>query len=148
MKSFALLIAFSIISTVSGNGLYRRGVDCKGPGNNCQRGVGGTAGLKPPLSSRLADCSILNSVTVIPSPMTDIVTETVTSAAIIIPTFFAGVNRSIETEATPGGGAVTVTPSSVPMYATYCPDAANYFSACSCAGITPVTTTAPTPTVT
>lgn len=37
-----------------------------GAGNNCQRGVGGVAGAKP-LSSRLADCSSLNTVTVTPA---------------------------------------------------------------------------------
>lgn len=39
-----------------------------GAGNNCQRGVGGTAQKSPPLSSRLADCSSLNVVTVTPAP--------------------------------------------------------------------------------
>ncbi|KAK2016699.1 hypothetical protein LZ32DRAFT_688702 [Colletotrichum eremochloae] len=149
MKSSALIIVFSILYPVSGSYVARRGLDCKDPGNNCQRGVNGTAGINPPLSSRLADCSLLNRVTVTPSPVTEIVTETSTTGTIFIPTILVGAEkRSVETEATTGGSAVTLFPSIVPTYATYCADAANYFSACGCAGVMPVTTTAPTPTVT
>ena len=45
-------------------------------------------------------------------------------------------------------GATTITPTVVPTYATYCSSASAYYSACSCAGVTPVTTTLPTPTET
>lgn len=45
-------------------------------------------------------------------------------------------------------GATTITPTAVPAYATYCSSAAAYYSACSCAGATPVTTTLETPTYT
>jgi hypothetical protein len=38
-----------------------------GVGNNCQRGVGGTTAGSPALSSRLADCSSLFTVTVTPA---------------------------------------------------------------------------------
>jgi hypothetical protein len=44
--------------------------------------------------------------------------------------------------------AVTVSPTSVPAYATYCANPSAYYSACSCAGVTGTTTTAPTPTFT
>ncbi|KAK1840168.1 hypothetical protein CCHR01_17217 [Colletotrichum chrysophilum] len=135
MKSFSFTIAFSILSTASANDLFQRGLDCKGSGNNCQHSVGGTAGLKPPPSSRLADCSLLNRVIVIPSPVTDIATETVTFGTMFIPPFLPGGDkRSVEVEPTLNGGAVTVSPSGLPTYATYCPDAAKYFIACGCAG--------------
>lgn len=45
-------------------------------------------------------------------------------------------------------GPVTVTPSVVPPYASSCPDASAYSSACSCWGIAGQTTTMPTPTST
>ncbi|KAF0315496.1 hypothetical protein GQ607_017251 [Colletotrichum asianum] len=149
MTIFAIIIAFSIFFEISGKELSRRGVDCKGSVNNCQRGVGGTAGLWPRLRSRLADCFFLNRVIVTPSPGTNIVTETVTSGTIFVPPFLTGGDkRIVEAEATPSGGLMTIFPSSLPTYATYCPDAAKYFSACGCAGVTLVTTTGPTPTVT
>lgn len=43
---------------------------------------------------------------------------------------------------------VTVMPSSVPIYASACSGTARYSSACSCWGITAMTTTAPTPLTT
>lgn len=49
---------------------------------------------------------------------------------------------------TAAAAAVTVQPTVTPSYATYCENASKYFSACKCAGATPVTTYAPTPTVT
>lgn len=49
-----------------------------------------------------------------------------------------------------GRRQVTATPTGIPAYATPCPDASAYASACSCWGITAATTTleAPTQTVT
>jgi hypothetical protein len=47
--------------------LYVRAESQCNPGNNCQRGVSGTANKKPDLSSRLADCAKYNLVTVIPA---------------------------------------------------------------------------------
>ncbi len=62
--SFSLLPVAALISAAAaGDFLEVRATNC-GSGNNCQRGVGGTAGVKPPLSSRLADCSSLFVVTV------------------------------------------------------------------------------------
>ncbi|PMD32576.1 hypothetical protein L207DRAFT_609174 [Hyaloscypha variabilis F] len=110
-----------------------------GAGNNCQRGVGGTAGVKPPLSSRLADCSSLYTVTVTPATYT----TTTTTSVPDLPTL-----KKRTATITPASSAVTVSPTSVPSYATYCSSASAYYSACSCAGITGTTTTAPTPTYT
>lgn len=39
-------------------------------------------------------------------------------------------------------------PNTIPAYATYCPNASGYSSACSCAGITASSTTVATPTIT
>ena len=47
-----------------------------------------------------------------------------------------------------GRRQVTVIPSLVPAYATYCTGTSAYSSACSCLGITAMTTFAPTPTAT
>lgn len=62
----SIILLVSAALAVKAHVLDVRAAAC-GAGNNCQRGVGGTAGLKPPLSSRLADCSSLNTVTVIPT---------------------------------------------------------------------------------
>ncbi|KAK3942501.1 hypothetical protein QBC46DRAFT_379763 [Diplogelasinospora grovesii] len=135
MKSSILFLAF-VSSAVCGELLEVRATAC-GAGNNCQRGVGGTAGVKPPLSSRMADCSSLNTVTVTPAPYT----TTTTSTVLEIPS-------SVKKRQDDAGTAVTVTPTAVPTYATYCANPPAYYSACSCAGATPTTTFAPTPTVT
>ena len=69
MKTSLFFALAGLASSVcAGDFLERRATACKA-GNNCQRGVNGTAGNKPPRSSRLADCSSYMSVTVIPSPM-------------------------------------------------------------------------------
>ena len=44
--------------------------------------------------------------------------------------------------------AATEAPTAVPAYATSCKDGSKYASACSCWGITAMTTTAPQPTKT
>ena len=46
---------------------------------------------------------------------------------------------------TPAAGPVTQNPTDIPLYATACGGSIGYASACSCAGITQVTTYAPTP---
>jgi len=62
--------AYLILSTAGavahGNVLNARATNQCTPGNNCQRGVTGS-GNKPPLSSRLADCSSFMRVTVTPA---------------------------------------------------------------------------------
>ncbi|PMD18535.1 hypothetical protein NA56DRAFT_706447 [Hyaloscypha hepaticicola] len=133
---FSLMLLLPAALTASAQMIEVRATAC-GAGNNCQRGVGGTAGNKPPLSSRLADCSSLNTVTVTPAPFT----TATTSSVLEVMTIKAR-------QADEPGSAVTVTPTAVPTYATYCSNPLAYYSACSCAGATPITTTMPTPTVT
>ncbi|KAI0127224.1 hypothetical protein BJ170DRAFT_732914 [Xylariales sp. AK1849] len=110
---------------------------------------------RPELSSRLSDCSNLNTVTVTPPAVTttdisftttDILTGT-TTITTTSPSPAAFTKRDGVTM-TGDDGTVTVSPTEIPAYATYCDEPAEYYSACSEAGITAVTTTAPVPTVT
>ncbi|KAF8856003.1 hypothetical protein BDZ45DRAFT_804502 [Acephala macrosclerotiorum] len=103
--------------------------------DNCLRGIRGTNGA-PPMSSRLADCSSFQLVTVTPAPVT--VTTTITST----------VTEAIVTARAVLARQATMSPSAIPTYATYCSASARYASACSCLGITKTTTTLATPTVT
>ncbi|KAH8777975.1 hypothetical protein BGZ57DRAFT_854011 [Hyaloscypha finlandica] len=132
---FSLMLLLPTALTASAQLIEVRATAC-GAGNNCQRGVGGTAGVNPPLSSRLADCSSLFTVTVTPA----VYTTTTTSSVLDMP--LTVVKRDAP------ASAVTVSPTVVPTYAKYCSSASAYYSACSCAGVTGVTTFAPTPTVT
>ncbi|KAL0940431.1 uncharacterized protein CTRU02_203194 [Colletotrichum truncatum] len=104
-------------------------------GNNCNRQVTGTREGLLPISSRKADCSSFLQATVTPSPTT--VTVTITAAP-------ARLRRAGQLE----NRQVTAYPTLIPAYASSCDDAAEYSSACSCWGITAVTSTAPRPTVT
>ncbi|KAK2053778.1 hypothetical protein LY76DRAFT_581222 [Colletotrichum caudatum] len=104
-------------------------------GNNCNRQVTGTREGLLPISSRKADCTSFLQATVTPSPTT--VTVTVTAAP-------ARARRDGHI----ADRQVTELPTLVPAYASSCDDAAEYSSACSCWGITAVTSTAPRPTVT
>jgi hypothetical protein len=63
---FSIMLLLPAALAVSAELIEVRATAC-GAGNNCQRGVGGTAGVRPPLSSRLADCSSLFTVTVTPA---------------------------------------------------------------------------------
>ncbi|CRK10498.1 hypothetical protein HYQ45_010782 [Verticillium longisporum] len=151
MKFSSLFLPAVFVSAVYGNGFVeRRATKQCNPGNNCQRGVGGTAGVRPPLTSRQADCSRLNVVTVSPSTTTTTLTTTVTIVNIPNPTSFkrAVTLPTAEVAKRQDVGAATITPTSVPTYATYCSSASAYYSACSCACITAVTITLPTPTAT
>ncbi|TPX16978.1 uncharacterized protein E0L32_003540 [Thyridium curvatum] len=140
---FSLLLLPAAFSAVYGTQFMDRRADkhCA-PGNNCQRGVGGTNGVKPPLTSRMADCSKLNTVTVSPYTITTISTTTVLERAQIPTARRAAPPPQKRQDA----GATTIEPTEVPTYATYCKSASAYYSACSCAGVTAVTTTLPTPT--
>ncbi|CZR56072.1 uncharacterized protein PAC_05960 [Phialocephala subalpina] len=104
--------------------------------DNCLRGIRGTNG-QPPMSSRLVDCSSFQLATVTPAP----VTVTTTVATVIVTEVPITARAVFARQA-------TVSPSSVPAYATYCSASARYASACSCLGITKTTTTLATPTVT
>jgi hypothetical protein len=63
---FSLMLLLPTALIASAQLIEVRATAC-GAGNNCQRGVGGAAGVNPPLSSRLADCSSLFTVTVTPA---------------------------------------------------------------------------------
>jgi len=104
--------------------------------DDCARAVTGTrTGKVPNISSREADCSSFQITTVTPAPSTVTAFTTVTS----IPPH----KRDAIAER-----QVTITPVSVPTYASACSGAVRYKSACSCWGITATVTTAPTPIVT
>ncbi|EFQ35134.1 hypothetical protein CGRA01v4_01747 [Colletotrichum graminicola] len=128
MKAAVIL---SLVSFALGSVLEKR--ECSG--NNCNRQVTGTRPGLLPISDRKADCTSFLKATVTPSPTT--VTITVTAGPARIRRDGQIVNRE-----------VTEFPTVIPAYASSCDDAAEYSSACSCWGITAVTTTAPRPTVT
>lgn len=127
--------------------------------DNCARAVSGTAMGSATKSTHLADCSsffaytitpatVTSTVTVTPAPVTETDTTTVTVATT---TTYTGtldveVNNANKKRATTG--AVTVSPSAVPAYASACSGTSRYSSACSCAGVTPSYITAPAPTTT
>ena len=68
MKNLSVFAIAGLASSSLANVLDARATKSCNPGNNCQRGVAGTAGTKPPLSSRLADCSSFLKTTVTPDP--------------------------------------------------------------------------------
>ncbi|KAH8885254.1 hypothetical protein GQ53DRAFT_828982 [Thozetella sp. PMI_491] len=112
--------------------------DCNA--NNCLRQIRGTAKvLTPDLASRMTDCSSYMLVTVTPATSTSTVSATATVTV---------GQPEKRAEHQMAARQVTVSPSSKPEYATACPDASAYSSACSCLGITLTTSTAPTPVVT
>jgi hypothetical protein len=79
-----------------------------------------------------------NTLTQVFPPRTTTITSTVTITEPPPVTYKRGLDAR----------QVTVSPTAVPTYATYCPNASAYSSACSCVGITAYITTAPTPVVT
>ncbi|KAL2060732.1 hypothetical protein VTL71DRAFT_9373 [Oculimacula yallundae] len=106
--------------------------------DNCLRGIRGTgSNIKPPLTSRLADCSSFMRATVTPAPITT--TITIATVTITVPPMLP---RGLEAR------QQTISPSQVPAYATFCTGSSAYSSACSCNGITKTTLTVATPTVT
>ncbi|GKT87686.1 hypothetical protein Ct61P_05536 [Colletotrichum tofieldiae] len=125
MKAAVIL---SLVSFALGSVLEKR--ECSG--NNCNRQVTGTREGLLPITSRKADCSSFLQATVTPSPTT--VTITVTAAPARLRRDGQIANRQ-----------VTELPTAIPAYASSCDDAAEYSSACSCWGITAVTSTAPAP---
>lgn len=126
--------------------------------DNCLRKIRGTAIATPNLTSRLADCSSFLQVTIEPDPRYECFTVHIVHRLIISPKdAHCHRNNQPRTQKRDLGGErlgliqarqVTKTPSSVPAYASACSGTARYSSACSCAGVTGVTTTAPIPTVT
>jgi len=134
----SLFLTLAAASIALSNVLLDRANACSP--NNCLRGVGGTAAnAKPPLTSRLSDCSSFMLTTITPTPVTITYTQTYTT------TLPVGMKRDVgEIQ----DRQVVVTPKTVPAYATYCSNAAAYSSACSCESITAQFTIAPTPTIT
>ncbi|KAK2011855.1 hypothetical protein LZ32DRAFT_322671 [Colletotrichum eremochloae] len=124
-------VILSLISLALGSVVEKRAC----AGNNCNRQVTGTREGLLPITSRQADCSSFLKATVTPSPTTVTITVTAAPARVRRNGFIA--DRQ-----------VTDLPTAIPAYASSCDDAAEYSSACSCWGITAVTSTAPQPTVT
>ncbi|MCJ1414236.1 hypothetical protein MMC32_000562 [Xylographa parallela] len=86
-----------------------------------------------------------DSITVLDTVTTAVSTATVTSTIITV-TVAARSNDKRTVDLEPR--QVTVTPSSIPSYASACSGSAGYSSACSCVGVTRSTTTVATPTTT
>ncbi|KAF3278861.1 hypothetical protein TWF970_004405 [Orbilia oligospora] len=104
--------------------------------DNCLRAVIAKAF---PNRQGAADCSSFLLTTVTPAAKTVTVTEKTTTT--IFATKRVGY-RDIEAR------QVTVVPSNIPAYAAACSGRVRYSSACSCIGVKPSVTTAPTPTKT
>ncbi|KAL8366445.1 hypothetical protein RB595_004975 [Gaeumannomyces hyphopodioides] len=117
--------------------------------NNCARAVTGTRDKIPSLETRRADCSAFMLATVTPATVT-----TTTTISVIVSkstTSTSTTTTTISTTTTTGildRRQATVVPSIVPAYASACPNAAAYRSACSCWGITARTTTVDAPSST
>ncbi|RFU25258.1 hypothetical protein B7463_g11081, partial [Scytalidium lignicola] len=143
MKSFLILLS-SIAPTVLGLSFDRRGA-CNA--DNCARAVTGTAFGTAALSSHISQCSSYFSATVIP-PSTTVWNAVATSYV------FSSVGADLPPSVLPSptGTSTTVIPSNIPDFASAACDGnttpvpVRYSSACSCAGVTKATTTAPSPT--
>ncbi|KAL8334386.1 hypothetical protein RB598_008908 [Gaeumannomyces tritici] len=117
--------------------------------NNCARAVTGTRDKIPSLETRRADCSAFMLATVTPATVTTTTTISVTvSKSTTSTTTTTTTTTSTTTTGILDPRQVTQVPSLVPAYASACPDAAAYSSACSCWGITARTTTAGAPSAT
>ncbi|KAF7549365.1 hypothetical protein G7Z17_g6442 [Cylindrodendrum hubeiense] len=147
--STIFLLPVGFIPTVAGNEFFARRAGRCGLKDVCLKGVTNGDAVDPPLTSRLDDCKALYTVTVSPYAVTttSYVGELVVRIPTGMPTGRQVPNRIVgRAEGLPT--ATTISPTIVPPYATYCPTAAAYYSACSRAGVTPFTTTLETPTST
>lgn len=117
--------------------------------DNCARAVTGTAAnVSPSLSVRKADCSSFFSTTVTPIVTTTVTqTSTSTSTYVAMTTVTTTIQGKKKRQATTVT-AITQTPTAVPTYASACSGTVRYSSACSCFGVSRVTTTAPASTST
>ncbi|KAL0943365.1 uncharacterized protein CTRU02_201251 [Colletotrichum truncatum] len=106
--------------------------------DNCLRAVRANRYGTATMSIRMAECSSYLAVTHTPVASTVYVTETGAEPAVESNTQTIQ-QRDIETPAPT---------KAIPAYATACPDAAAFSSACYCFGASPLTITAPTPTIT
>jgi len=110
--------------------------------DNCLRAVIASAF---PTRSGSADCASYFEATVTPAPVT--VSQTsIVSVTYSVPSPPAKKRRDVAPAIM--ARQVTVTPSSIPAYASACSGSLRYSSACSCVGATHTTTTAATPTST
>ncbi|KAH8668994.1 hypothetical protein BX600DRAFT_461083 [Xylariales sp. PMI_506] len=123
--------------------------------DQCSVGLLDATGV-PDLALRMNDCSILNVVTVTPPEVTQSTTEVVftstnfTTITTTVTTTSPSPTSSVEplrkrdggVTATGLDGTVTVKPTQIPTYATYCDSYESYYDACSDLGITASTTTA------
>jgi len=128
--------------------------------DNCARAVTGTFRGAATSKQRLQDCSSFFAFTVTPATVTSTVTVTPSPVTVFSTSFTTSTTTlSITTSTTDVEvynnnkkrgtiGAVTVSPTAVPAYASACSGTARYSSACSCAGVTASYTTVATPTTT
>ncbi|GKT58226.1 hypothetical protein ColTof4_12151 [Colletotrichum tofieldiae] len=107
--------------------------------DNCLRAVRATRYGTATMELRMAECSSFLAVTETPSASTVFVTESSIETITTNTTKTLYQRQAAET---------SISTKTIPEYASACPDAARYSSACSCFGATAATTTAPTPTVT
>ncbi|KAM4060786.1 hypothetical protein HRG_001683 [Hirsutella rhossiliensis] len=136
MKAVTLVPAFAVAALAGA--IQARDGHCGG--DNCARQVTGTRPGLTPISSRRADCSNFMKTTVVPDATHRTTTVTVTATH--------GEAAHVRRDGALEYRAATESPTVIPAYAPGCRELRNYSSACSCWGITAVTTTAPQPTKT
>ncbi|KAK1977946.1 hypothetical protein LZ30DRAFT_825344 [Colletotrichum cereale] len=107
--------------------------------DNCLRAVRATRFGTATMELRMAECSSFLAVTETPIASTVFVTES------SIQTITANATKTIYQRQ---AAETPISTQAIPEYASACPDAARYSSACSCFGATAATTTAPAATVT
>ncbi|KJZ74428.1 hypothetical protein HIM_06238 [Hirsutella minnesotensis 3608] len=136
MKAITAIV-LSLAAAVWAGAIEGRNGHCGG--DNCARQVTGTRGGLLPLTSRKADCSAFMRTTIVPDATTTTVTVT---------TPHVQLSHARRDGVVLEYRAATEALTAVPAYASGCRQASNYSSACSCWGITAITTTAPQPTKT
>lgn len=153
MKTSSFLSFLALCNTVLCSVMTKANPSSVCFADNCLRGIRGTRlNAKPPLTSRLADCSSFMQATITPDPLSvypspnfpDLyskITSTTTITATTV-TITASPILPLKLELR----QETEVPTEIPSYATYCSGPSAYSSGCSCAGITQTTLTAPTPT--
>ncbi|MCJ1401562.1 hypothetical protein MMC11_004778 [Xylographa trunciseda] len=108
-------------------------------------------------TATITDVATITDIATEVDTVTDVitvsVTETITPGAAPLPTVPAKNKRALNGDlrghsVTIAPRQMTVTPSSIPSYASACSGSVRYSSACSCIGVTKSTTTAPTPITT
>ncbi|KAK1994788.1 hypothetical protein LX36DRAFT_672917 [Colletotrichum falcatum] len=109
--------------------------------DNCLRAVRATRFGTATMSARMAECSSFLAVTETPKASTVFVTESSIQTVTVNSTRTLFQRQAAETPA-------SSTTKVIPEYASACPNAAGYSSACLCFGATAATTTAPAATVT